>query len=153
MTSQQFLNAIAALLAWREEAVNGLNGQIAVLMCIRNRQEAGWSHGDLGAIMESHNQFSSMSVPGDGQLTKYPSAYDPTFQKLLQIVDQVFSSTNPLPDTYTNSGLYYADLSSPGFQHGGWFSKTILANPTRFPRTAQIGTTTYFGDRGEKYQE
>jgi hypothetical protein len=148
MQGQQFLNAIAALLAWREEAINGINGQLGVLFVLRNRLKAGWSHGDFGQIMEGHNQFSSMSVVGDGQTVHYPDVREPSFNKILQYVDSVFDPDNPLADTLTNGAVYYADLNSPGFQKGGWFDRVILSNPTRFPVVAKIGSTTYFADKG-----
>src|ERR1700693_4688698 len=102
MQGQQFLNAVAALLAWREENRNGVNGMLGVLFVVRKRQQAGWNHGDLGAVMESHNQFSSMSVLGDGQTVHYPDVRDPSFQKILEYVDAVFATENPLADTLTN---------------------------------------------------
>lgn len=144
MRNQDFLSAIAALLAWREENSNGVNGMLGVLFVVRNRQKAGWSHGDLGIIMEGHNQFSSMSVLGDGQTVHYPDVRDPSFQKVLQYVDSIFDIDNPLPDTLTNGALYYSDLNSPGFQKGGWFDRNIIQKPDEHPRSAQIGTTSYF---------
>lgn len=148
MTGQDFIKSIATLLAWREERSNGINGQLGVLFVLRNRQKAGWSEGDLGKIMEGHNQFSSMSVVGDSQTVAYPDIRDPNFQKLLQFVDAIFNDENPMADSLTSGALYYADLTHAGFQKGGWFDRTILGNPQRFPRVAQIGTTTYFADRG-----
>ena len=148
MQNQDFLNSLAALLAWREENINGVNGMLGVLFVLRNRLKAGWSGGDIQAIMEGHNQFSSMSILGDGQTVHYPDVRNPDFQKILQYVDAVFDLNNPMPDTLTNGALYYSDLNSSGFQKGGWFDRVILSNPTRFPRTATIGSTTYFGDKG-----
>jgi hypothetical protein len=144
MRNQDFLNSLAALLAWREENGNGVNGMLGVLFVLRNRLKAGWSGGDIQAIMESHNQFSSMSVLGDGQTVHYPDVRQPDFQKILQYVDFVFDPDNPLADTLTNGALYYSDLNSSGFQKGGWFDRVIIGQPALHPRAAQIGTTTFF---------
>ena len=127
MTPNQFVNSIAALLAWREENANGLNGMLGVLFCLRNRVKAGWFQSDLFENIIAHNQFSSMTVTGDGQLTHYPSMHDQNFQKLLQYVDSVYDPENPLQDTLTQGGLYYSDLSSPGFTKGGWFDTGKLS--------------------------
>jgi len=148
MMPNDYVKSLAVLLAWREEAVNGVNGCLGVLFVIRNRATAGWEQGDWFAIMTAKNQFSSMTVLGDGQTTKYPEMHDPVFNKLLQYVDGVYDGTTQ--DTLTQGAVYYADISSPYFNQTGWFAKTILANPTRFPSVAKIGTTTYFVDKETK---
>ena len=144
MTNEDYVKAIACLLAEREERSNGINGMLGVLCVLRNRAIAGWFKGAWLANITAKNQFSSMTVLGDRMTVEYQDPRAPAFQKVLQMVDQVYDGS--LQDM-TAGALYYADLSSPGFVKGGWFDRTIVANPDKFPRVAQIGTTTYFGQK------
>lgn len=133
--------ALACLLAWREENRNGLNGMTAVLFVVRNRAKAGWEMGEWNRIIITHNQFSSISVPGDGQLVKYPDLHDQNFVRLLQVVDSVYDGT--AQDKLTNGALYYYD-PGPGVTPGGWFDREILQKPDIHPRCAVIGSTNFF---------
>jgi hypothetical protein len=142
MTVEDFEKAQAVLLAWREERSNGSNGMLGVLFVVRNRAKAGWSGGDWLAVIDAHNQFSSISVLGDSQTVMYPDVRDPGFLQILQAVDSVYDDTRK--DLLTNGALYYADMASPGYTKGGWFDRTIAQDPVHHPRVAQIGTTTYF---------
>jgi Cell Wall Hydrolase len=146
MTSENYIKSLACLLAWREEASNGVNGMLAVLFVVANRAKADWEMGDWNKIITAHNQFSSMSVSGDGQLVHYPDPHDTNFNKVLQFVDGIYDGS--LQDNLTSGSVYYADLTSPGYQKGGWFDRVILGNPNRFPSVAKVGTTTYFSDKG-----
>lgn len=141
MTVADFEKALGALLAWREERSNGVNGMLAVLFVVRNRAKAGWNQGSWSKIIEAHNQFSSMSVVGDSQTVAYPDPRDPQFLSILQLVDQVYDDTKQ--DALTTGALYYADMNSPAYNKGGWFDRNIAQSPEH-PRVAQIGTTTYF---------
>lgn len=147
MIVAEYEKGLAALLAWREENRNGPNGMLGVLFVIRARAKAvtnpdwKWTQGSWSRVMEAHNQFSSMSVIGDGQTVKYPDPRDPKFLLVLQYVDTVYDDTRA--DNLTDGALYYADLGR-GVEVGGWFDRNIIANPAVHPRTAQIGTTTYF---------
>lgn len=142
MTVEDFEKAQAVLLAWREERSNGANGMLGVLFVVRNRAKAGWGTGDWCRVIDAHNQFSSMTVLGDGQTVEYPDVRDPQFLQVLQTVDAVYDDEKK--DLLTNGALYYADLASPAYDKGGWFDRTIVQDPANHPRVAQIGTTTYF---------
>jgi hypothetical protein len=144
MTFDDFNKSILSLLAWREERSNGVNGMLGVMFVVRNRVKAGWFGGDYLQNIAGHNQFSSMSVSGDSQTIKYPPINDPQFTQALQLVDDVYDENNPRVDTLTNGALYYADLNNPTFTKGGWFETHILNDSTNHPRSAQIGSTTYF---------
>ena len=149
MQSDEFIKSTAALLAWREENSNGLNGMLAVILLLRNRVRAGKAKGFpdswMGNITQK-NAFSSMTVIGDGQTVKYPDPRDPVFVRLLQEVDGIYDNTTA--DNLTHGALYYADLSSPAYKPGNWFDRNIVQNPARFPRVTTVGTTTYFADLG-----
>ena len=141
MTVADYEKGLASLLAWREERSNGVNGMLAVLYVIRNRAKAGWGGGSWSKIMEQHNQFSSMTVLGDGQTVAYPDPRDPLYLQILQLVDTVYDDSRA--DNLTGGALYYADLGSPAYHKGGWFDVNI-AQSKDHPRVATIGTTTYF---------
>jgi hypothetical protein len=141
MISADYVKALACLLAWREENSNGLNGCLGVLFVIRNRALAKWHAGDWNKIMLDKNQFSSMTVPGDGQLVHYPDPTDPTFIRVLQYVDGVYDNTTA--DNLTSGSLYYADMSSPAYNKTGWFQKNIVESVSH-PRLATIGSTSFF---------
>ena len=146
LTPAAYILAIACLLAWREESGNGVAGMVGVLHNVRNRAKAGWHGGSILANIVARNQFSSMTVPGDGQLTKWadPSdnGYGPGFQKLLSMAPAILSGASDDSDP-TAGALYYADLTSPGFQKGSWFDKNIV-NSSDHPIVARIGSTSYF---------
>jgi hypothetical protein len=114
---------------------------LAVLFVVRNRSKAGWSQGSWTQIIESHNQFSSISVVGNSQTVLYPDPRDPDFISVMQLVDSVYDGTRA--DNLTDGALYYADIGR-GITLGGWFEKNIINDPTNHPRTAQVGTTTFF---------
>lgn len=149
MTVAEFEKSLACLTCWREEAMNGASGMLAVLFLLRARVKAGaagdpdwkWCQGSWTKVIEGHNQFSSMSVIGDGQLTKYPDPRDPAFIQVMQYIDSVYDDTRK--DNLTDGALYYADIGR-GITPGGWFERNIIGRPDLHPRTAQVGTTTYF---------
>ncbi len=114
---------------------------LGVQFVVRNRVKAGWSGGDWGKVIESHNQFSSISVLGDAMTIWYPDVRDPNFQRVLQEVDGIYDGTTA--DTLTNGALYYADMASPAYNKGGWFDRNVAQSPDH-PRVAVIGSTTYF---------
>jgi hypothetical protein len=141
VTPDDYTKAIACLLAEREERSNGVNGMLGVLFVVRNRSKAGWFGGGWLNNMEAHNQFSSMTIKGDAMTVYYPDPRDPAFQKVMQLVDDIYDDN--LQDL-TNGALYYADLTSPAFVKDGWFDRNIVQDSNGHPRCAQIGTTTYF---------
>jgi hypothetical protein len=143
MTADDYVKSLLCLLAWREERSNQANGCLGVLFVVRNRVNAGW--GNWTQVISKHGQFSSISIVGDSQTVEYPDVRDPLFQILLQRVDGIYEGV--APDNLVDGALYYADLQSPGFDKNGWFANTILKNPDKYPRLAQVGTTTYFGER------
>jgi Cell Wall Hydrolase len=140
MDVNNYVLSLAALVAWREERGNGLNGCLGVLFVIKNRAKAGWEFGDIFKIITQKNQFDSMVLKGDPNTVEYPSPDDPVFSKLVQYVDGVFDGSTQ--DTLTQGALYYCD-PGPGVTPGGWFQRNIIDNPAH-PRVAQIGTTLYF---------
>jgi hypothetical protein len=145
MLPEDYEKSEGCLLGWREEASNGLNGMLAVLFLLRNRQNDRKDFSNLNswsALIQEHNQFSSMTVLGDGQTIHWPDPRDPVFVRLLQAVDSIYDNT--AVDTLTHGALYYADLNSPKYNKGGWFDRNVVGKPEAHPRVTTIGTTTYF---------
>lgn len=141
MLAEDYIKAQACTLAWREERSNGTNGMLGVLFVVRRRAQE-WHAGDWLRVITDHGQFSSMTIAGDSQTILFPDTRDPEFQKIMQYVDAVYDGS--MQDTLTNGALYYADLGSSGYQHGGWFDRNIIAKPAEHPASAKVGTTTFF---------
>jgi|SRR5882762_8468305 len=137
VTSQDYEISIVCLCCWREMRSQLYAGMIAVAHVINNRSKKGWHHGNQYMNVIAVNQFSSMSVPSDLQLNKYPLENDVEFGKLLENIQDLFD--NNLIDK-TDGSLYYAVLQD---STSGWFFKNIVNNPEH-PRLATIGRTTFF---------
>lgn len=127
-----------ALLMWREDSGDGLQGMAAVGLVVRNRVVAGWSGGDWLAVMDGHNQFSSISVLGDPGTVRYPDSRDPRFLNVLIKATNIYEGTEP--DT-TGGALYYANLVTMNSQ---WFKTAILGNPEQHRRIGTVGAQTFF---------
>jgi hypothetical protein len=136
-----YIKSLACLTAIREEESNGLNGMLGVLFILRRRADS-WYGKDWEKAIETHGQFSSMTMVGDARTVYYGSVRNPVFAKVLTWVDSIYDGT--AEDKLTANALYYSDLSSPKFEKGGWFDRVILGHPDVHPRAAVIGTTTYF---------
>ncbi len=143
-TWDDFIKSELALLAWREERSNQVNGMLGVCFIVRNRVKKGWFGSSWLGNINGHGQFSSMTILGDSQTIKYPVMNDPQFTQILQLVDEVYDQDNPRVDNLTNGSLYYADLNNPTFTKGGWFDREILQKSDIHSLAATIGTTSYF---------
>lgn len=139
ITTQDFEKAVVAVCCWRENREDGYYGQIAIGHVINNRAKAGWFGGNQYMNVVAKDQFSSMTIPDDPQLDKYPLESDTEFQKVLANIDALFE--NELLDR-TGGALYYADLSF--IQENGWFQREIIDKPNEHERLAVIGRTTFF---------
>ncbi|MCU1301749.1 MAG: hypothetical protein JWQ87_2033 [Candidatus Sulfotelmatobacter sp.] len=141
MKIDDYIKGLACETAVREEERNGANGMLGVLFLLRRRAQT-WYGGDWFKAITTHGQFSSMTILGDARTVYYGDPREPKFAKVLDWVDSIFSGV--AEDKLTGGGLYYADLSSPKFEKGGWFDRNILQKPDEHGRCAQIGSTTYF---------
>lgn len=94
-----------ALLIWREARGEPYMGKVAVAWTVRDRVEhPKWWGDSYSGVMARRWQYSSLTAPGDPQLTKWPIFPDPTFATCLEIADRVIHGTveNPFPgaDSY-----------------------------------------------------
>lgn len=137
-TIADFTKSLLAVLIWREDSSDGLQGMTAVGLVIRNRVRAGWNGGDWCAVMEAHNQFSSMVILGDPNTIRWPDTRDPKFQAVLLKADNIYEGGEP--DT-TDGALYYANLVT---MNSPWFLENILQKPEQHRRLGTVGAQTFF---------
>ena len=123
-----------ALVMWREARGEGRDGMRAVGHVVRNRHKAGW--GSVVDCITKKNQFTSMSVPGDGQLTRWPKTGE--FLNTLHDANRILDGSD---GDLTKGALYYANLE---IATSGWFFEHIVGDPVGHPVTATIGRHTFF---------
>lgn len=111
MNGVLFLHALAAHLAWMEGREYGINGQLAILFCLRNRVSAGWEEGDLGRIIQG---IHYLRYGEHKDLIEVPDIRDPSFQQLLSYVQGVFD--NSIQDVLTSGALYWGEKPDRGFR-------------------------------------
>lgn len=131
MTTTDYSKFLLALVMWREASGEGETGMLAVGHVIANRVFQ-WSH-SWYAVIVGANEFSSMTIKGDGQTVKYPQPNDPVFQ-LAENVYTGFSQRDP-----TLGALYYSNESVVG---EGWYRTHIIEDPAH-PVTVVIGRHTF----------
>jgi spore germination cell wall hydrolase CwlJ-like protein len=121
---------LLALVIWREASGEGEVGMLAVGHVIANRV-FHWSRSWHDVIL-GQNQFSSMTIKGDGQTVKYPALGDPVFD-IAESVYAGFSRDN------TGGALYYANEEVVGV---GWYRDHIILSPEHLV-TVIIGRHTF----------
>lgn len=85
----EFQKYVAALCAWREARGEGHDGIRAVIHVIANRASRrglSWAQ-----VVYERLQFSSMTAPGDPQLTLVPHNPDPAFEDCYAVADLIYS--------------------------------------------------------------
>lgn len=134
MSTDEFIQAQAALFAWREtHRYGGVNEMLAILHVIRNRARAGWEDGDWLKIIQNADRAAAHPVLPDG----YPDINDEDFCALLVAVTEIYAGSD---DDITGGALYYADLSRARLE----FRARIASSPEQHPKTAQVGTALQF---------
>ena len=131
-----YLQALLAVCAWREARGEGLQGMRAVMHVIRNRVQA-WKQ-DWDEVISRRNQFTSMSVKGDGQLTVWPDDDDALFEQVLDLAVDIYHG---MDNDITEGALYY---ENPQVATSQWFIDRIRNNPMEHPTTAIIGRHTFY---------
>lgn len=108
---EAYSHTIGALTLWREASGESHLGQVAVAYTILERcAHPGWWGGpDVPSVCTSKLQFSSMTAGGDGQLVKWPSLKDPSWQSCwdawMSAVDKTASNPAPGADHYYSVSL------------------------------------------------
>lgn len=86
-TYQYYLLAVCL---WREARNQNYDAQCAVVQSILNRaRHPSWWGNSISSVIGYPKQYSSMTDPGDKQLTRWPDASDRSFQLCLQVVEDV----------------------------------------------------------------
>ena len=134
--ARAYETVMLALVMWREARGEGRDGMRAVGHVVRNRNRA-WGKSIIDLIT-AKNQFTSMSVPGDGQLTKWPTLSDGRFQEALEDAQRILDGSD---GDLTGGALYYANLE---VATSGWFFEHIVGDPVGHPVTATIQRHTFF---------
>lgn len=132
MTRDDFNKSLLLLLVYREARGEGPDGMRAVAHVVRNRVSKGW--GDWIGVMTKPNQFSSLSVLGDGQTIVWPAATN--VDSLTDMVESVYSGSDEDP---TNGALYYANEVTAT---SGWY-KTNIIDSGQHPVTLHLGHHTF----------
>jgi spore germination cell wall hydrolase CwlJ-like protein len=111
MGSQEKTNAVdpvslafISLAAWRENRNHGIPGLQSVCNVIINRM-AAWQESGY-QVVTTHEQFSSMTAPGDPQLGLYPAVADPQWREAQVLAREGLAGT--LPDITGGATNYYA---------------------------------------------
>lgn len=111
-----FCKAHLATLGWRYSQVYGgyVYGQM-VMSAIANRVRFGW-----GSWLEVIENVPLYMAENELPPLKFPSVWEPTFNKLLQCVDAAYDQS--LLDI-TNGATYWCDLNKI---ERDWFRKRVL---------------------------
>lgn len=86
-----------------EAKQHGVNAQLAVLFCLRNRIAAGWEDGDLGRIIQGE-LFKHLVRTASWKLD-IPDVRDPDFVQILGYVESIFDNT--AADKLTDGAFFW----------------------------------------------
>jgi spore germination cell wall hydrolase CwlJ-like protein len=109
MNWNEFQIWIAALCAWREARGEGHDGIRCVLHVIANRsatRRKSWAE-----VVFQKMQFSSMTAPGDPELSLVPVPPDPQFEDCYETAASIFAGNDY--DLTQGSTFYFADTIAP----------------------------------------
>ena len=131
MDWQEFQKWCAALTMWREARGEGQDGMRAVGHVIDNRAKL---HGlSWAQVVYQRLQFSSMTAPGDPQLTTVPIVPDPQFNDAYAIADAIMAGND---EDNTDGAISYYATSIPAPY---WAASMV--------QTVQIGKQIFFKER------
>ena len=132
--ARAYETVMLALVMWREARGEGRDGMRAVGHVVRNRHKAGW--GSVVECIVKKNQFTSMSVPGDSQLTRWPKVSE--FLDTLHDAQRILDDSDP---DITGGALYY---ENPDVATSAWFINNVRLNTVEHPSTATIGRHVFY---------
>jgi len=128
--------ALLALVLFREAAGEGIEGMRLVGHVIRNRKNA-WGK-SWYEVISGKNQFTSISVPGDGQLTKWIDPHSQQGRDILDLAAEIYNATGDDP---THGALYYYN---PKTATSGWFVENIVRKSIEHPHVLSFGKHEFF---------
>ena len=121
---------LTALCVWREARGEGHEGMLAVASVIRNRCVKRAQA--VAKVILSPLQFSSMTAPGDPQLTKYASPHDPQWIEAEEIAQEVLTGMSR--DPTKGATVYFAD----------YIPFPAKWDKTKLQQTVKIGRHIFF---------
>lgn len=160
MNAEDFIKSQLCLQAYRDAAVDGLNGMLAVCFCLRYRQRAGWFGGDWLQILAHHRDYAAVNAPPQFDL---PDPRNYAFGLLIQEIDGIFSGRREddilAPNKLFSGGLvgqmdhsfaqpspppalYYGRLSDPEIRD--WFLDNISRATDKHSLIATVGSLSFF---------
>lgn len=122
---------ILALTIWRENRGHGVEGMQSVANVILNR--AAKNATTIYAECTKRLQFSSMTAPGDPELTLWPSDRDPQWLAAQQIANQ--AELGALNDLTEGALLYYAPYGIKTDKTYEWLDGTEIPFPETWDAT------------------
>lgn len=105
-----------ALVLWREARGEPREAKAAVAWSIITRADGGgwwWGHDVLTVIAKPY-QYSSMTHPQDGQLTRWPTFEDASYRECLDVAEKVLNDSEPNPIPGADS-YYDISISAPSW--------------------------------------
>lgn len=143
MTAQDI--AIGALCAWRENRQAGQAGLQSIINVLQNRAKR--DNSSIYAEATRRLQFSSLTAPGDPELTLWPPGNDPQWLEALSLMEQ--ASEDTLDDLTAGSTLYYApyslqDAGAIDLPNGNSIPFPRGWNPAAVAYQAKIGNQVFF---------
>ncbi len=107
-----------ALVIWREARGEPYQAKVGVAFSILNRVEKpGWWGKDIMSVIFKKWQYSSMTDPGDRQLTTWPAIVDLNWIESLAVARDAFLGklTNPMPgaDSYHDISIAPPKWATP----------------------------------------
>ena len=128
--------ALLAITLWREARGEGYAAQVGVAMSMMNRvAKPSWWGSDIEEVLTKKWQYSSMTDPADGQLTKWPKTSEPVFQNCLEIASRAVAGT--LQGGFRGADSYYED-SLQGDARPKWAKE----HPERF--VGKLGKLNFY---------
>ena len=130
-----YTTSLLALTVWREARGEGIEGMRAVACVVRNRVLAGWFGGSWRGNLIAKNQFTSMSVTGDGNLVLWLDPNEKLGAAALAVAASVYSGGQA---DVTGGALYY---ENPEVATSKWFIQNVR---NKRPKVATIGRHTFY---------
>ena len=99
-----------ALVVWREARGTSYAAQLAVANSVLNRvARPSWWGSSIDDVITKRFQYSSMTAPGDRQLTTYPKLSDTSWLVALGVAYDALYAKPSLPIAFPGADSYYDD--------------------------------------------
>ncbi len=138
---EQYEVFLLALLLWREARGEDVTTKRCVAWSVRNRVEhPSWWGVDWASVIAKKFQYSSMTAPGDPNLTRWPLPADTSWIACMHIASQVYRSA--IPDPSRGATHYYdksLDRTPPAWAAGGGMIHVLDSGNFHFFKPAAFG--------------